>query len=118
MRLTALAKSPPKRQVAQGVPLPAPVGGWDAISPLANMPVDRAVQLDNWVCRPGWVEPRKGFVPYSTGVGTNVTPVETVMAYNGLTGTAGLFAAAGSSLYTCTGGGPATIVPGITLSNA
>src|SRR5581483_8486305 len=118
MRLTALARSAPKRIVAQGVPLPAPVGGWDAISPLANMPIDRAVQIDNWVCRPGWIEPRKGYVTYSTGVGTNTTPVETVMAYNGLTGTSALFAAAGTSLYNCTGGGAATPVGGITLSNA
>jgi hypothetical protein len=118
MRLTALAKSPPKRMVAQGVPLPAPVGGWDAISPLANMPVDRAVQLDNWICRPGWIEPRKGYVAYSTGVGTNTTPVETVMAYNGLTGNSALFAAAGASLYNCTGGGAASPVGGVTLSNA
>lgn len=118
MRLTALAKSPPKRIVAQGVPLPAPVGGWDAISPLANMPIDRAVQIDNWVCRPGWIEPRKGYVTYSTGVGTSTTPVETIMAYNGLTGTSALFAAAGTHLYNCTGGGAASQVGGITLSNA
>ena len=57
MRLTAAVKRRPPAVVAQGVPIPAPVGGWDAISPLANMPVDRAVVLDNWIPRPGWIEP-------------------------------------------------------------
>lgn len=102
MRPTASAKRRPKQMVAQGVPLPAPVGGWDAISPLANMPVDRAVQLDNWVCRPGWIEPRGGYIVQATGLGGPTTPVQTVMSYNGLDGAYQLFGVAQGIIYDCT----------------
>ncbi len=79
MRLTADAKRTPPAVVAKGVPVPVPTGGWDAISALANMPADRAVQLDNWVPRPGWIEPRRGYQAHATGLGGTV---QTVMAYN------------------------------------
>ena len=118
MRPTALAKVPPKRIVSQGVPLPAPVGGWDAISPLANMPVDRAVQLDNWVCRPGWIEPRAGFVPQATGLGGANVPVQTVMSYNGLDGTWQLFGAAGGTIFDCTDVGAAVATTATGLQNS
>jgi hypothetical protein len=106
LRLTARAQAPPKRIVTQGIPLPAPVGGWDGISPLANMPVDRAYQLDNWVARPGWIEPRKGSIVQCTGVGGPTTPVQTLMPYNGFASN-NLFAVAGGTIYDCTVQGPA-----------
>lgn len=40
--------------------VPAPVGGWDAQSALADMPEDRAVILDNFIPRPGFIELRRG----------------------------------------------------------
>jgi hypothetical protein len=95
------------------------VGGWDAISPLANMPVDRAVRLDNWVCRPGWIEIRKGFQPWCTGLGTGtVDPVETIMSYNSITGTRKLFGVAQGTIYDCSikGTTTATSVTGLTNS--
>lgn len=93
--------------------MPAPVGGWDAISPLANMPVDRAVRLDNWVCRPGWIEPRRGSVVFSTGLNG---PVQTLMAYNGFGTVNKLFGVAGDAIYDCTQKGAAvpTSVAGLT----
>lgn len=106
MRITANVSRPPKQIRVQGVPLPAPVGGWDAISPLANMPVDRAVQLDNWVCRPGWIEPRNGYISRCSGLGVGA-PVETVMAYNGDSGAVGLFGVAGGSIFDCSIAGAA-----------
>ena len=101
MRLTSTAQKP-RKVVAQGVPLPAPVGGWDAISPLANMPVDRAYQLDNWIPRPGWIEPRKGFVVQCTGLGSASTPVQTLMSYNGFGTVKKLFAIAGATIWDVT----------------
>ena len=101
MRLTASAKRLPKNIVSQAVPLPAPVGGLDGISPLANMPIDRAIQMDNWVPRPGWIEPRKGFIPWSTGLGSNKVPVQTIMSYNNNSGTRKLFGVAGNVIYDC-----------------
>lgn len=65
--------------VARGASVPAPVGGWDAISPIANMPPQNAVELVNWFPQPGYVELRRGHVVFAdTGTGD---PVETLMAY-------------------------------------
>ena len=89
--------------------MPAPVGGWDAISPLANMPIDRAVQIDNWICRPGWIEPRRGYVVQATGLGPSSTPVQTVMAYNSQDTTTKLFGVAGGTIYDCTTAGDAGV---------
>ncbi len=46
---------------------PDSAGGWDAQSPLAAMPIQNAVILDNWIPRAGFVEIRRGFVPQQTG---------------------------------------------------
>jgi hypothetical protein len=75
--------------------VPAPTDGWDAISPLAEMDPKRAVILDNWVPRPGFVELRKGYSAYSR---VGVSPVETLMVYRGPTGEQ-MFAAGGTSIY-------------------
>ena len=108
MRRTARVQRPQKMVSVQGVPLPATVGGWDGISPLANMPVDRAIQLDNWVARPGWIEPRRGSVVHATGIGLSNTPVQSVMAYNGFSSNK-LFAVGGGNIYDCTNSGTATL---------
>jgi len=118
MRLTAQAKRPQKQVIVQAVPLPAPVGGWDGISPLANMPEDRAVQMDNWVPRPGWIEPRKGFIPQCTGLGGHNIPVQTVMSYNSINGTRKLFGVAASTIYDCTTPGVAIATPVTGLSSS
>jgi hypothetical protein len=60
--------------------IPASIKGWDQISSLADMEPDRAVQLDNWIPRPGYLEIRRGSQSWATGVGSG--PVETIMAYN------------------------------------
>ena len=116
MRLTAQAKRPQKNIIVQSVPLPAPVGGLDAISPLANMPIDRAVQMDNWVPRPGWIETRKGYIPWGTGLGSSQSSVQTVMAYNDINGERKLFGASGTTIYDCSIQG--TAIPTIVNSLA
>lgn len=78
------------------------------------MPIDRAVQLDNWVCRPGWIEPRRGFVIQSSGLGTSKTPVQSLMAYNGIDGTRKLFGVAGGTIYDCSNAGTAAIPTTVT----
>ena len=90
-----LAANVRRQTIARGASLPAPVGGWDAVSPLASMDSKRAVVLDNWFTQPGWIEPRKGDVSHSTGMGSD--PVETLMVYNAL-------AEADSKMYAVTGG--------------
>lgn len=76
--------------------VPSPTDGWDAISPLAAMDPKRAAILDNWVPRPGWVELRGGYIPWT--VPTTSDPVETLLVRRGPTGEK-MFAAIASSIY-------------------
>lgn len=104
MRLTASFDTSKRRPLrvgnAQGSSIPAPVQGWDTVSPLAAMDPQRAVTLDNWIPRPGWIELRRGYIPKSaTGLAT--TPMETVMAYNGKGSVNQLFAIGGGTVYDC-----------------
>lgn len=94
--------------------MPGPVGGWDAVSPLAKMPEDRAILLDNWFPQPGYVEVRRGFDQFATGMGSST--VETLMVYNGNTSaTTKLFACANANIYDITSGTPSASVS--SLSN-
>lgn len=98
--------------VASGVAIPAPVAGWDAVSPLAKMPDDRAVVLDNWFPQPGYVEVRRGFNAAAGGMGSG--PVESLLVYHGLTSAASkLIAAADSKLYDITDGVPLAVQTGL-----
>lgn len=100
-----------RRQTAREKPLPFPVGGWDAASPLASMPADRAVELRNWFPQPGYGEVRRG---YRRHCGSMEDPVETLMAWRGPTSES-MFAAAGTSIYDVTSAGVTTeAVTGLT----
>src|SRR5688572_20734002 len=85
-------------QVSEVKSPPAPVGGWDAISPLANMPENRAIVLDNWFPTPSDVRVRNGHVLHAKGMGSNA--VETLMVYEGLTTAASrLLAVTSGNIY-------------------
>ena len=102
-----------RTKIAQGASLPAPVGGWDAVSSLADMPEDRAVTLDNWFPRPDSVEIRKGYKNHATGMGSTV--VETLLVYHGLTAAAGkMFAALGGDFYDVTAEATASATSSVT----
>lgn len=103
----------PRPKVARGASIPAPVGGWDAISPIANMPPDRAVTLDNWFPQPDWVELRKGFVRHVDLM--SGAPVETVAAYEGAS-TDDLFAVSDGKIYLATATPASTSVTGLANS--
>jgi hypothetical protein len=78
--------------------VPAPVGGWDAISPLAVMDPKYANALTNWTPRTGWVEIRGGYNPWAQGISTS--PVNTLMCYRQpLSGIETLFASTGSVIW-------------------
>lgn len=88
-----LARAPassnrPRRAVARASSVTAPVGGWDAISALASMPPDRAVQLKNWFPQPGYVEVRKGHKYHAWDMGASVKTVTADAATDTLTSTA------------------------------
>jgi len=119
MRNTAVAPSRYKRFIpntgfiTKTASIPASVGGWDTISGLAQMPEDRAVQMDNWIPRTGYLEIRRGFIEHSD-TGT-AEPVETLMAYNGI-GTEELFAASDDKIWDVTASG-AGVDTGVTLTD-
>lgn len=121
MRLTALKEgyvrgagfTIPAPAKAKGVSIPAPIGGWDAASPISEMPETNAVELVNWFPQPGWVELRRGFVEYAD-TGTD-EPVDSVMEYQGLTSTLDrLFAASGTEVFDVTGGSSSSSISGLT----
>lgn len=96
-----------RAQKAYTVAIPPPTGGWDAVSPLAEMKPDRAIVLDNWIPRPGYCEVRRGFTAHATGMGTGV--VDSLMAYHALTSAGNkLFSAANNKIYESTSAGAAS----------
>jgi hypothetical protein len=108
-----------RRRVSTGASIPAPVEGWDAVSPLAAMDPKRAVILDNWFPRDGYCEIRRGWAFYSTTNDTDA--VETLAAYHGAAvANDALFAISGGTIYdtTNTGAMVATSVTGLTNSRA
>jgi hypothetical protein len=117
MRLTAKART---RHIgnAQGASIPAPIEGWDTVSPLANMDPKRAVALENWIPRPGWIELRRGY-QLQSATAFNTSPFETLMAYNGSGSINHLFGILNGTVYNCdSAGAAATTVTGLTNSRA
>ena len=91
-------KAAPGARTSLGTSLPAPVEGWDAVSPISEMPPKRAVVLDNWFPQPGYVEVRRGYRSWATGMAS--LPVESLMVYNGTSiASTKMFAVCGGELY-------------------
>ncbi len=86
--------------------IPAPTGGWDAISPLSAMEPKYAVTLDNIVPRPGWVEFRGGYNAWVQGLGA---PVETIMVYRPPGSDQRMFVATGTTIWETTEYGIASL---------
>lgn len=104
-----------RKQRAQTVSIPAPIGGLNARDPLAAMPATDAVILENWFCQPGYVQVRKGCIDWATGItGT----VESLCSYNLANGSHKLFAAAGTNIYDATTQGAVGAAVQTGLTNA
>jgi len=102
-------------QTAVGRSVPAPVGGWNASSALADMKPSDAVILDNWIPRAAYVEIRKGTRAWVTGA---PGPVETLMTYRGSSPDE-LYAVSDGDVYDATSEGAAFESPVYTgLSNS
>ena len=92
--------------------VPAPIGGWDAISPLAAMEPKYAASIVNWVPRTGWLELRGGYNAWVQAI--TASPVNTLMAYRPNSGSQKLFAASGSEIWdVSTYGIPSLAVSGL-----
>jgi hypothetical protein len=116
MRQALRQRRAPRTQNSDMAPIPAPVGGWDAVSALADMPDDRAVVLDNFFPSTSDVRVRRGYRAHSyLGVST---AVESLMVYHGLTAvTNKLFAASGTVIYDASSSGTgSSSVTGLTSS--
>jgi hypothetical protein len=108
--------NPGKRQVSTGKSIPAPVGGWDAVSALADMPEDRAVALVNWFPTSTDIRVRRGHQIQCGGMGSGV--IESLMVYNGLTvATSKMFAATDSKIYDVSASGTAVVTDRTGLAN-
>jgi len=104
---TAARPNPAKRPVGRGKSIPAPVGGWDAVSALADMKEDRAIVLENWFPTPTDVRVRRGHIQHCNGMGSSV--VDTLMVYNGLTVAASkMFAVTNGTIYDVSSSGAAS----------
>jgi hypothetical protein len=100
----------PRPAVYNGASVPAPVEGWDAVSPIAQMKPTRAVRMVNWFPQPDWVEIRRGYIEHcDTGTGL---PVETVAAYQSVDGANKLFAISDGTIFDVTSG---TASPSVTM---
>src|SRR5262245_12958917 len=95
-------------ELSRGKSIPAPVEGWDAITPIANMPETRAVTLDNMFPQPGYVEVRTGHKTHNRVTGTPA--IESVMAYHALSSANDkLLAAGGTAIWDVTTAVSATV---------
>ncbi len=69
-------------ELSVGASFPAPVEGWDSVTPLAQMPETRAIRLENVFPQPGYVEVRKGHKTHNLVAGGDA--VNTLMSYHAL----------------------------------
>ncbi len=90
--------SQPLMAVAQ---LPAPVGGLNLLSGIADMAKDEALILDNWFPAENYCQVRGGYTSHATGIGASVG---TLMEHAGKTART-LFAAKSSAIYDVTAAG-------------
>lgn len=105
----ALRPNVQRARVSRGISIPSPVQGWDAITPLAEMPPERAIQLDNFFPQAGYIELRRdGIIHADTGT---LAPVESGMAYHAPSSANDkLFAASGTKIYDVTSANTAPAV--------
>jgi hypothetical protein len=96
----ALRQNAQRRPVSIEESITVPDEGWDAVSPLTDMGERRAIMLQNWTARPGYVEVRKGNFSFATA-GSAV--VESLMVYRATVER--MFAASGTVIYNVTAGG-------------
>ena len=89
-------KSARRAQTSRTLSVSAPVSGWNARDPLADMKPTYAVILDNFFCTPFDVMVRYGYSNWATGITGNVN---TLCSYSPPSGAIKLFAAAGANIY-------------------
>ncbi len=112
--LARIAAGKRPRQASTTANQPAPVGGWNARDPLADMPEQDAVLLDNWFSERSRVRVRNGYKEHATGM---TGPIESLMAWTG-GASAKLFAAVGGDIFQVTAAGAVGAADLTGLANA
>lgn len=114
--LKPIRSNPSRQPVSTGSSIPAPVGGWDAVSAIADMPEDRAVVLENWFPSTVDVRVRRGHQIHGAGMGDGV--VDSLLVYNGLTvASSAMFAVTDNSIYDVSASGNAVLTTETGLAN-
>jgi hypothetical protein len=104
IRTPARAKASQRQQIARVLSKPAPVGGLNAVDPIAKMPETDAIFLDNWYPRQSYLDIRGGSLDYAT---ISANPGKTLAVYNALSGTNKMFCASNDGIFDVTAGGSA-----------
>lgn len=102
MRSPSRNKAQARQQISEFESYQSPIGGWNAIDPLAAMKPTEAIWLDNWYPNSGYCEIRGGSSAHATDItGTS----KTLAVYNGLNGTSEMFVATAIGVYDVTTAG-------------
>ena len=104
-----------RARVSHIISRPAPVKGWNARDPIADLEPDEAITLENFYPSASDVMLRKGINDHVTGISGQV---ETLMPYNKPDGTQTLFGAAGTAFYDVTSAGAVGAAVVSSLTNA
>jgi len=86
-----------------GITLPSPVGGWNAISALTDMPPTDAISMENLIPQADSVRSRDGYATHTTPA---LTDAQTLVSYNA--STSRLLLAANGNIYDITSSGAGT----------
>lgn len=89
-------------QTSGSTAFPAPVGGLNDRDPLAAMPVEDAVILENWWPEPSRLTVRDGYRDFASGF---TGPVDTIVEYAPPSGLNEVFAASNGAIYDISFGG-------------
>lgn len=102
---------------ANSLPIKAPVGGWDVVSPLADMSPDRAIFMDNYYPKPTLVETRKGWQEFANiptdDPDVQAHDIRSIMSYNKPNGSNKLFVADQTGIYDVTAGGAVAVADSV-----
>ena len=89
--------------MGRSLPIPAPVGGWNARDPITGMGASDAVMLENYFPSTGDVRLRGGYADHVTGISSSPA-VETLMTYS-IGTTEKLFAISAGDIYDASSAG-------------
>ena len=102
MRTAARQRVSPRQRTSIVKTYTSPIGGWNARDALASMKPYDAVVLNNWFCRPSYVEFRGGHASHATAM---TDTGKTLLVYNKMTGSNQLFAFTASGIYNVSSAG-------------